>query len=175
MILRILQQDYYIFKIIIRKFGIIQDEFHLEENLTMKKILALMLALLVIMSCFTAVSFAEDGTAGETVAEAAAETEEDATATAKSWKSYIWIAVYIVVLIAMFYFLIIRPQQKRKKEDEERKNSMCLGQEVVTIGGICGKIVNIKDDTITIQTSIDNTLMDFKDWAIREIKKQETV
>ncbi|MBO5417654.1 MAG: preprotein translocase subunit YajC [Clostridia bacterium] len=79
--------------------------------------------------------------------------------------------VYVVLIGAMFYFLIFRPQKKRKKEEEEMKNSIVLGVDVVTIGGICGKIINIKDDTITIQSSIDNTLIEFKSWAIREIQK----
>ena len=87
---------------------------------------------------------------------------------------WVLIIIYVVVLGLLFYFLIIRPQRKRKKEEEEMKNSICLGQDVVTIGGICGKIVNIKDDNITIQTSIDNTLIEFKSWAIREVKKEET-
>ena len=83
----------------------------------------------------------------------------------------IMLLVYVVLIGAMFYFLIFRPQKKRKKEEEEMKNSIVLGVDVVTIGGICGKIINIKDDTITIQSSIDNTLIEFKSWAIREIKK----
>ena len=87
---------------------------------------------------------------------------------------WIPILIYLVLIVAMFYFLIIRPQKKRRKEEENLKSSLILGQDVVTIGGVCGKIVNIKDDVITIQTSIDNTLIDFKNWAIREVKKQET-
>ncbi len=81
----------------------------------------------------------------------------------------ILIILYVVVLIAMFYFLIIRPQKKRKKEEENMRNNIIVGADVVTIGGICGKIVQIKDDTLTIQTSIDNTLVEFKNWAVREI------
>ncbi|MBP1586866.1 MAG: preprotein translocase subunit YajC [Clostridia bacterium] len=87
---------------------------------------------------------------------------------------WVLILVYVVIIGALFFFLIIWPQRKRKKEEEEMKNSICLGQDVVTIGGICGKIVNIKDDNITIQTSIDNSLVEVKNWAIREVKKVET-
>ena len=101
----------------------------------------------------------------------AAATSDTAAANGGSmWTTFITFGVIILI----FYFLIIRPQRKRKKEEEEMKNSICLGQDVVTIGGICGKIVNIKDDNITIQTSIDNTLIEFKSWAIREVKKEET-
>ena len=108
-------------------------------------------------------AFAEDG--------AGAGAAPQPVAKGSSW---IVIAIYVVLLALMFYFLIIKPNKKRKKEEAEMKNSLCLGVEVVTIGGICGKIVNIKDDEITIQTSIDNTLITFKNWAIREIKKLET-
>ncbi|MBQ7445786.1 MAG: preprotein translocase subunit YajC [Clostridia bacterium] len=86
--------------------------------------------------------------------------------------AWVLIIVYVVILGAMFFFLIIRPQRKRKKEEEEMKNSITLGQEVVTIGGIVGTIVNIKDDNITLQTSIDNSLVEVKNWAIREYKKE---
>ena len=49
-----------------------------------------------------------------------------------------------------------------------------LGDEITTIGGICGKIVNIKDDNITIESSIDRTLMEVKNWAVRDVKKLVT-
>lgn len=82
--------------------------------------------------------------------------------------------VYIGIFVALGYFLIFRPQKKRKAEEEKLRSSLMLGDEVVTIGGICGKIVNIKDDVITVETSIDRTLMEFKTWAIRDIKKLES-
>ena len=63
---------------------------------------------------------------------------------------------------------------ERKKEEEEMKNNIVLGVEVTTIGGIVGHVVNIKDDNITIETSMDKTLMEFKNWAIREVKKLES-
>lgn len=107
----------------------------------------------------------------EEAADAAATAEASAeTASTGGWQQWIPIVLYLLVIVAMFYFLIIRPQKKRKKEEENLRNSLVLGAEIVTIGGICGKIVSIKDDVITIQTSIDNTLIEFKNWAIREIK-----
>jgi preprotein translocase subunit YajC len=119
--------------------------------------------------------FAETtGTTGDATTTGTA--TETGTGTGLPFNMPMWvlIVIYVVVLGLLFYFLIIRPQRKRKKEEEEMKNSICLGQDIVTIGGICGKIVNIKDDNITIQTSIDNTLIEFKSWAIREVKKEET-
>jgi len=84
------------------------------------------------------------------------------------------LVVYIAVFALIIYFLIIRPNKKRKKEEEELRNGLMLGDEVTTIGGIVGHIVNIKDDNITIETSMDKTLMEFKNWAIREVKKVQT-
>ena len=127
-----------------------------------KKILfSLMSAGLLAQSAVLA--FADDAASGDT-----------GTTPGGGFASWIPIIIYLVLIVAMFYFLIIRPQKKRRKEEENLKSSLILGQDVVTIGGVCGKIVNIKDDVITIQTSIDNTLIDFKNWAIREVKKQET-
>jgi len=139
-----------------------------------KKILALVLAAIMVFACFSLCSFADE-TATAAPATATAEASTDDTASTGNWfTKYGIIIVYVVVLGGMFYFLIIRPNKKRKKEEEELKNSMCLGQDIVTIGGICGKIVSIKDDQITIQTSIDNTMIEVKNWAIKEVKKQET-
>ena len=60
------------------------------------------------------------------------------------------------------------------RESSQGQNAIVLGVEVTTIGGIVGHVVNIKDDNITIETSMDKTLMEFKNWAIREVKKLES-
>lgn len=87
---------------------------------------------------------------------------------------WLLIVIYILFFVVVGYFLIFRPNKKRKKQEEELRSSIILGDEVTTIGGIVGKVVNIKDDNITIETSMDKTLMEFKNWAIREVKKLET-
>lgn len=91
-----------------------------------------------------------------------------------TFRSALPLLIYIAVFALIIYFLIIKPNKKRKKEEEEMKNNIVLGVEVTTIGGIVGHVVNIKDDNITIETSMDKTLMEFKNWAIREVKKLET-
>ncbi|MBE7065071.1 MAG: preprotein translocase subunit YajC [Ruminococcaceae bacterium] len=88
--------------------------------------------------------------------------------------NWIMIVGYILLLVVLFYFMILRPNKKRQKEEQERLNSLAIGVEVTTIGGIVGTIVNIKDDNITIETSIDKTLIEFKNWAIRDVKKIES-
>ena len=88
--------------------------------------------------------------------------------------NWLMIVGYLLGMVLLFYFMILRPNKKRQKEEQERLNSIALGVEITTIGGIVGTVVNIKDDNITIETSIDKTLVEFKNWAIRDVKKLES-
>ncbi len=72
----------------------------------------------------------------------------------------------LVLLIVVFYFLLIRPQRKRDKEAAEMRNNLQIGDEVVTTGGIVGIVVNIKDDTIVLETGSDRSKVRVKRWAI---------
>ena len=71
-----------------------------------------------------------------------------------------------VVLIVVFYFFLIRPENKKKKKLEDMRNQLSVGDEITTIGGIIGKIVSIKDDTITFETGEDRVRMQVAKWAI---------
>lgn len=75
----------------------------------------------------------------------------------------------LVLLIVIMYFLLIRPQKKREKEVTAMRNSIKVGDEVITIGGICGKIVKTKDDTLTIQVGADKTKFEVMRWAISKV------
>lgn len=57
----------------------------------------------------------------------------------------------IILIFAIFYFLIIRPQQKRERERKNMLDSLQEGDEIITIGGIFGRILNIKDDVVTLE------------------------
>lgn len=70
------------------------------------------------------------------------------------------------VLIVVFYFLLIRPENKKKKALSEMRSALAVGDEVTTIGGIVGKVVHIKDDLVTIETSEDRVRIQFARWAI---------
>lgn len=76
-----------------------------------------------------------------------------------------------VVLIAVFYFLIIRPQRKREKQTREMLSALKNGDNVTTIGGICGKIVGVKDDVITIEVGKDKVQLVFERSAIKAVEK----
>ena len=72
----------------------------------------------------------------------------------------------IVLMIAIFYFLMIRPENKRKKEAQQMRDSLKVGDNITTIGGIIGDIVSIKDDSIVIETTTDRVRVEFAKFAV---------
>lgn len=72
----------------------------------------------------------------------------------------------IVVMIAIFYFLLIRPENKKKKAANEMRNSLKVGDEITTIGGIVGTICAVKEETIVLETGADRVRIEFTKWAI---------
>ena len=56
-------------------------------------------------------------------------------------------------IFMIFYFLLIRPQRKQQKQHEEMVKTLSRGDEVVTLGGIVGKIIHLTDDRVTIKTA----------------------
>lgn len=73
----------------------------------------------------------------------------------------------IVLVIVLMYFIVLRPQKKREKEEQKMRNNMRVGDEVTTIGGICGRVVTIRDDSLVIETGADRNKMTVKKWAIQ--------
>ncbi len=78
-----------------------------------------------------------------------------------------------VVLFAIMYFMIIRPQKKRDKLTKQMLDGLVVGDKILTIGGIIGKLVSIKDDTICIETgkSGEKSTITFKRTAVSEVLK----
>ncbi len=74
-----------------------------------------------------------------------------------------------IALIVVFYAILIIPQRRKEKKAKEMLNAIKVGDEVVTIGGICGKIQNIKDDILTIEVGADKTKLKIERWAIRSV------
>lgn len=73
----------------------------------------------------------------------------------------------MVALFAAMYFFTIRPQKKQQKKEQELRENTQIGDEITTIGGICGRVVAVKDDTIVIETGSDRTKIKFKKYAIQ--------
>lgn len=74
-------------------------------------------------------------------------------------------------MLVLMYFILIRPQRKQEKEQKAQRSKLAVGDQVITIGGLVGKVVNIKDDDITIATSVANTLVTFRRDSINTVKK----
>lgn len=78
-----------------------------------------------------------------------------------------------VLMLAVLYFLMIRPQRKRDKLTKEMLAGLLVGDKIITIGGIHGKIVTIKDDTLVIETGsgAEKSAIKISRWAVREVVK----
>lgn len=90
-----------------------------------------------------------------------------------SWSTIIM----LVVLLVVFYFLIIRPQKKQEKETQNMRNALQVGDEITTIGGIIGKIISIKDETLMLETGKDKTRIRILKSAVRnvDVKAEDSV
>lgn len=75
--------------------------------------------------------------------------------------------IMMVALFAAMYFFTIRPQKKQQKMEQEIRENTQIGDEITTIGGICGKVVSVKDDSIVIETGSDRVKIKFKKYAIQ--------
>ncbi|HIS58958.1 MAG TPA: preprotein translocase subunit YajC [Candidatus Faecousia faecipullorum] len=74
--------------------------------------------------------------------------------------------VMMVLMIAVFYFMLIRPENKRKKEAEQMRSAVKTGDKIVTIGGITGTVVNVKENRIVMETGADQVRIELEKWAI---------
>lgn len=81
--------------------------------------------------------------------------------------------IMLVLMFAIFYFLIIRPENKKKKKADEMRSSLSVGDEITTIGGMIGKIVQVTEDTITFETGEDRVRIQTKKWAVSSTAKME--
>lgn len=83
--------------------------------------------------------------------------------------------IMIVVMLGLFYFMAIRPQKKREKEVNEMRNSIKAGDEIITIGGIHGKVAQAKEDYIVIEVIPSKVKMKFTKWAISSVVNSKAV
>ena len=73
-----------------------------------------------------------------------------------------------VLIIGLLYFMMIRPQQKKDKKDKEMRSTIEVGDEVITIGGVIGRVINVKEDTLVIETGSDRSKIRIAKWAIQQ-------
>ena len=74
--------------------------------------------------------------------------------------------IMMVLMFVIFYFMLIRPENKRKKEAEQMRSTVKNGDKIVTIGGIAGTVVNVKENRIVIETGADQVRIELEKWAI---------
>ncbi len=88
--------------------------------------------------------------------------------------SQIWSFLPIILIFVIFYFLLIRPQQKQKKEHQNLLGNLKLGDQIITGGGIYGKITGIRDNVITIEIS-DKVRVKVSRSSIAGVVKQDVL
>ena len=72
----------------------------------------------------------------------------------------------LLAMVAIFYFMLIRPENKRKKEAEQMRSAVKTGDQVTTIGGIVGTVVDVKSDKFVLETGADQVRIEFCKWAL---------
>lgn len=77
--------------------------------------------------------------------------------------------IMIVLMFVLLYFFMIRPQKKQEKETNDMRNNLKVGDEITTIGGIIGKIISIKEETVMIETGHDRTKIRILKSAVRNV------
>lgn len=77
--------------------------------------------------------------------------------------------VLIVGFVAVMYFFMIKPNKKRQQEVMKMRDSLKKGDSIITIGGIKGKVVSVTDSSVVIETSSDNTKIEFVKSAIHTV------
>ncbi len=81
--------------------------------------------------------------------------------------SGLWTILMMVALFGVMYFVMIRPQRKKEKAEAQMRDSIQIGDEITTIGGIVGKVVTVKEDSIVVETGADRNKLSLMRWAIQ--------
>ena len=82
-------------------------------------------------------------------------------------KPSIWpMIIMMVSLFAIMYFFTIRPEKKRQKMEQEIRDNTQIGDEITTIGGVTGRVVSVKDDSIILETGSDRVKIKFMKYAV---------
>lgn len=90
-----------------------------------------------------------------------------ATNSSGQQSSPVTMILLMVAMFAIMYFVMIRPQKKQQKKEQEMRDNLQVGDEVTTIGGICGRVVTVKEDSLIIETGADRNKMKITRWAIQ--------
>lgn len=75
----------------------------------------------------------------------------------------------MAMLAIVFYFFIYRPQKKQEKETANMRNSIEVGDVIVTTGGIVAMVVKVKEDMLLVESSGNRTKLQIQKWAVHTI------
>ena len=81
--------------------------------------------------------------------------------------SFLPILVIYGLLIFCLWFFMLRPQKKKQKEEAKMRANLQVGDEIVTIGGIYGRVISLKEDTIVIESQSDHSKLTIARWALQ--------
>ena len=96
-----------------------------------------------------------------TLADSAAQTNTNGP------QSIILMVLWLAVIFGAMYFIMIRPQRKKQKEEKKMRDNLQVGDEIVTIGGIYGRVISLKEDTIVIESASDHSKLTIARWALQ--------
>ena len=116
------------------------------------------------MSIWNALILAADATSGTS---SGAESATDAAA-ASPWYAQLLPIGMLVLFVAVMYFVMIRPQRKQQKKEAKMRSELQIGDEIITIGGIYGRVVSLKDDSIVIESSGDRSKLQVTRTAVAQ-------
>lgn len=91
--------------------------------------------------------------------------------TVNSAGSMITLVLPMLIVIVFFYLILYLPQKRQEKKDAEMRNSIDVGDEVTTIGGVVGRVASIKDDTFVLETTSDRVKIRMRRSAISSVNK----
>ena len=97
------------------------------------------------------------------------------TAAGTDCTSFLMIIVIYAAIFGLLYLFLIRPKSKRQKQDQKMRESLEIGDEITTIGGIMGRVIAIRDDedAIIIETGSDRIKMKLKRWSISTVDTEK--
>ncbi len=82
--------------------------------------------------------------------------------------SLLMTALPLILMVGAMYLFIIRPQKKKEKAEKQMRDSLQIGDEIVTIGGIYGRVISLKEDTIVIESKSDHSKITIARWAMQQ-------
>ena len=93
------------------------------------------------------------------------------TASSAGAGNIVTLVLPMIIVIIFMYLILYIPQKRQEKKDTQMRNSIDVGDEVTTIGGIVGRVASIKDDTFVLETTSDRVKIRFRRSAISSVEK----